>query len=61
MWASATTALVFGARLRVLFQGFVVKQTSLVLWLSKPTFLSNRYLAGLPYIFYLQSPRGVKY
>ena len=50
-----------GAGLGLLFQGFVAKQTCLVLWLSKPTFLSNRYLMGLPYIFYLQSHLGVKY
>ena len=50
-----------GAGLRLLFQGFVAKQTCLVLWLSKPTFLSNRYLTGLPYIFYLQSPLGAEY
>ena len=51
----------FGTRLMLLLHGFVVKHASLVLQLSKPTFLNNRYLTGVSHIFYLQSSSGINY
>ena len=37
----ATTVLLFGRLSGVLLHGFVAKQACLVLWFSKPAFLSN--------------------
>ena len=45
-----------GACLMLLSHGFFAKRACLVLWLSKPAFLSNLTYRGLPYSFLLTVP-----
>ena len=45
-----------GACLMLLSRGFVAKRVCLVLWLSKPAFLSNLTYRGFPYFFLLTIP-----